>query len=175
MDAKKWMTTVALAAVAAWAGAGGALGAEAMVKGVKAGDSIEKAHEQFKARMPEGVEVSEIGPAGNGEARQFTLDGGQGVVLGDDHDRVQYLYFSGALCVKLFGPTAVAPEEFAGVLTEAWELPPTAWTASWAATEDGGEVAYWRTATGDSIVTLEPGGGLSIKRVQKRDVRRVLR
>ena len=173
MRARIWLQVAVLAAVAFWGGT--AMGAEVRLKGVKPGDHIEKAYEQFKARMPEGVEVSEIVPAGLPDARQFTVDGENGLVLGDDHDRVQYLYFSGALCVKLFGLAAASPDEFAALLSEAWGLPPMAWTTAWAEAENGGAVAYWRAATGDSIVTLEPGGALSIKRLQKRDVKRVLR
>lgn len=113
---KKWTWMAVVLAVAAFARG-------ASLFGIMPGQNIEAAQAVFEARNGEHVEVGPVedGAVSLGHLRwngmHFTVDGGAGMVVADEMDRVQGMAFSGELLEKLSGyPFMDTASEFAWLL-----------------------------------------------------------
>ncbi len=101
------------------------LSAEIVLKGIRLGMDIEQARERALTKM-EDVLLSPVMPLA-GERSCFKLNGDQGIVMANDHDRVEAIVIAPQLAQQLFESAGLTKEEFARVLTEVWELQGVEW------------------------------------------------
>jgi len=101
------------------------LSAEIVLKGIRLGMDIEQARERALTKM-EAVQISPVMPL-PGERSCFKLNGGQGIVMANDHERVEAIVITPQLAQYLFGLAGLTKEEFARVLTEVWGLQGAEW------------------------------------------------
>ncbi len=99
--------------------------AEIVLKGIRLGMDIERARERAMTRM-ENVHLSPVMPLA-GDRSCFKLNGDQGIVMANEHERVEAIVVTPQLAQILFESAGLTKEEFARVLTEAWELHGVEW------------------------------------------------
>lgn len=101
------------------------LSAEIVLKGIRLGMDIEQARERALTKM-EDVQISPVMPLAV-ERSCFKLNGDQGIVMANDHERVEAIVITPQLAQNLFKSAGLTKEEFARVLTEVWELQGVEW------------------------------------------------
>lgn len=152
------------------------LSAEIVLKGIRLGMDIEQARERALTKM-EDVQLSPVMPLA-GERSCFKLNGDQGIVMANDHERVESIVITPQLARQLFELAGLTKEEFARVLTEVWVLQGVEWRTGIEMPEPHigmAALVYFQCFLPDEgiSVTVYDNNGLSIRKHDKNLKKRI--